>query len=371
MKYQFLLIFIFPMMSCYHDEFETTMSIRSQAKSDDFVCTPSMQRCNGDLKQSCNLQGKWEDIACPMGYTCFEIDQIPTCQKYDQPLTDLFVMDMQGDMQTDIQFDMQTDINLDVQAEVPVCEANCPEIEMILIEAGLFVMGNDNGSSVEKPEHPVQILNSFYVGKTEVTLGQYRACVQAGVCTTPNQTMYCNWTDHIETMENYPVNCVDWTQARVFAKWLGGDLMTESQWEYVATAQGQDIKYPWGNMEPSCSFVNYRNCVNNLSPVCSTIDGNTAQGICDMAGNVWEWVLDEYHDSYIGAPQNEEPWCTEMSACHLLQTSDHRIFRGGSWYDDTWRLTSKFRDHYSSDYRDNRLGFRIVKPNMAKGIKSN
>ncbi len=242
----------------------------------------------------------------------------------------------------------------------PPCGVNCPAIEMILIQAGSFNMGS-NSSSNEQPIHNVQIRSNFYVSKTEVTVGQYRDCVRAGQCTAPDDTANstdCNWTSSVGSKETHPVNCVDWNQARAYARWIGGDLLTESQWEYVATAQGQIITYPWGNVEPICDIANYTySCHEGTTPVCSKTGGNTTQGVCDMGGNVWEWVLDEYHSSYGGAPSDDIGWCSDRG-CDS-NTSVHRVNRGGSWSDDASSLRSAVRSDYSPNLRNPYVGFRV------------
>jgi cysteine-rich repeat protein len=244
------------------------------------------------------------------------------------------------------------------------CGANCPQMEMILIQAGSFNMGSNNNGS-EQPIHNVEIRGNFYVGKTEVTVGQYRACVNVGVCSEPdtlvsvlNYSNYCNWTSSIGSKETHPVNCVDWNQARTFAKWIGGDLLTEAQWEYVATGQGQAITYPWGNAEPTCQLANYSGCVRSTLPVCSTTRGNTTQGVCDMGGNVFEWVLDDWHPSYNEAPIIEQAWCNDMGVCNT-HTSAYRVFRSGSWRDSDYALRSTFRNFNSPEGRNGSLGFRV------------
>jgi cysteine-rich repeat protein len=240
------------------------------------------------------------------------------------------------------------------------CGAHCPAMEMILMQAGSFDMGSNTSTSAQ-PIHNVQIRSNFYVGKTEVTVGQYRACVNAGQCSAPDgfsNSSSCNWTSSVGSKETHPVNCVDWNQARTFAKWVGGDLLTEAQWEYVATAQGKSIIYPWGNTEPTCEIVNFYNCVGSTAPVCSTTGGNTAQGVCDMGGNVWEWVLDEWHASYSGAPANEQAWCSDIGVCNT-NTLAHRVDRGGSWFINASYLRSAYRNYGSPGFRNNYLGFRV------------
>jgi formylglycine-generating enzyme required for sulfatase activity len=230
-------------------------------------------------------------------------------------------------------------------------------INWVLIPGGSFMMGSMDGSSDERPVHRV-VVKDFYMSKTEVTVGQYRKCVEAGGCSEPsdkNDNSHCNWG--YSDREDHPINCVDWKQARTFAKWVGGDLPSEAQWEYASRSGGKDIKYPWGNAEPRCEIANYHGCGGNTIPVCSKIGGNTTQGLCDMGGNVWEWVLDEYHSSYNGAPSEAIGWCSDRG-CDS-DTSDIRVYRGGSWdYSDSI-LRSADRTYHLPALHLYSVGFRV------------
>jgi cysteine-rich repeat protein len=250
----------------------------------------------------------------------------------------------------------------------PPCGINCPFIEMILIEAGSFNMGGNNINNPQtRPIHNVQIRSNFYVGKTEVTVGQYRACVNAGQCSEPDSSgitlaLLCNWTMMPGSKETHPVNCITWGQARTFAKWIGGDLLTEAQWEYVAKSKGKAMIYPWGNTDASCQLANYNECVRGSSPVCSTIGGNTEQGVCDMGGNVWDLVLDEYHNGYGGAPVNELAWCGDIGVCETNIDSTSRIIRGGGWANLLpGFLETAYRTDISPNARSSDIGFRVAK----------
>ena len=256
-------------------------------------------------------------------------------------------------METDLKID---DVLKDMMGEV--IRNGKIEIEWIKIDGGSFMMGSENGDNDEKPIHMVSI-KDFYMSKTEVTVGQYRSCVDVGVCSKPDS---CNWTDDIRDKEDHPINCVDWKQARRFAKWVGGDLPSEAQWEYASRSRGKEIKYPWTNTVPTCRIANYAGCHGKTTPVCSKTAGNSTQGLCDMGGNVWEWVLDELHMSYHGAPNDDLGWCSNETCENQHAVS--RIARGGSCYDNASYLRSTARGYGSKTLRDRGIGFRVLTTNQ-------
>ncbi len=234
--------------------------------------------------------------------------------------------------------------------------------EWILIEGGSFMMGNEDAGNNEKPAHSVEV-KSFYISKTEITVAQYKKCVEASVCSAPREDEYCNWNKWFR--DDHPINCVDWKQARTFARWIGADLPSEVQWEYAARSGGKDLKYPWGNTEATCEYaVMYDRddggggCgVYRTWEVCSKTQGNTLQGLCDMAGNVVEWVLDEWHGSYLGAPSHGIGWCSDRG-CER-NPLPNRVGRGGGWNYYASSLRATDRNGYSPDDRLDHLGFRI------------
>jgi len=240
-------------------------------------------------------------------------------------------------------------------------------IEWVRIPGGSFKMGSNGGGSDEKPVHRVRV-GSFEMSKTEVTFGQYQACVDAGACSAPHVSDGTCWVKQGgkwgkgKLPEDFqgadqPVVCVDWKQARTFAGWAGGRLPSEAEWEYAARSGGKDVKYPWGKQSASCSYAVMDDggdgCDRDRTwSVCSKTAGNTEQGLCDMAGNVHEWVEDIYHSSYSGAPVDGSAWTSGGS---------DRVFRGGSWSNAAWALPAALRYRYVPSFRYDYLGFRLLR----------
>jgi iron(II)-dependent oxidoreductase len=193
-------------------------------------------------------------------------------------------------------------------------------------------MGSDSSAyDDEKPEHLVTV-PTFEMTRTEITVRQYGECVTAGSCTEPGTGTLANWND--PGYEDHPVNYVDWQQAVAFCTWAGGRLPSEAEWEYAARSGGQNITYPWGNDAPTCTYAVMYNrfpmgdlgCNTGRTwAVCSKEAGNTEQGLCDMAGNLYEWVQDWHHEDYSGAPIDGSAW--------EVPSGSDRVTRGGSGWD--------------------------------------
>ena len=222
-------------------------------------------------------------------------------------------------------------------------------IDWVQIPGGKFTMGSSNGD--EAPAHTVSV-KSFQMARFLVTNKQYRACVYAGACTAPDSS------GDTFSGDDQPVVGVDWNQAKAFSEWVGGRLPSEAQWEYAARSAGKNERYPWGDSVATCDRAVIDQGGNGCGrgstwPVCSKAAGNTAQGLCDMAGNAWEWVQDWYHDRYEGAPTDGSAW--EFPA------SSNRVFRGGSWYRDGTLARSSHRDYDVPGVRRAGISFRPVR----------
>ncbi len=237
-------------------------------------------------------------------------------------------------------------------------------VKWIPFPKGKFAMGAEDMAGCEecRPIHWVDI-ESFEMSKTLVTVEQYEECFLAGKCTAPgtdtnsNNGANCNWGK--AGRELHPVNCVTWNQANQYARFKGARLPTESEWEYAATGGGKSRKYPWGDAMPDCDKavigLGGIGCASRSTmPVCSKPDGNTAQGLCDMAGNVWQWVQDKPQNSYNKAP-------TDGSAFEAAGTT-LRIIRGGSFYTNIASyLRAQYRNSFRMEDRADHTGFRLVR----------
>ncbi|MED5464616.1 MAG: SUMF1/EgtB/PvdO family nonheme iron enzyme [Myxococcota bacterium] len=194
---------------------------------------------------------------------------------------------------------------------------------------------------IEAPPELV-LVGTLRIMKTEVTVGMYQGCVKDGVCRVPRiNRRYSNW--HRRGAQDDPVNNVDWADASAFCTWAGLRLPTEEEWEYAATGGGKLVTFPWGEGAPSCAFANYKTddgagCgEDSTAPVCSRAAGNTAEGVCDMAGNVWEWTASWYGGKEIT-----------------------RVMRGGSFFSGENFLFTSSRSYRLPSRASSSVGFRCV-----------
>jgi iron(II)-dependent oxidoreductase len=244
----------------------------------------------------------------------------------------------------------------------PAADSKAPirQVEWVRIGGGKFTMGADSGETGFEDAAPAReiAIKTFEMSKTVVTVEQYAECVNAGGCTEPGSAdAGCNWGR--PDRQTHPVNCVYLSQARQYARFKGARLPSEAEWEYAARSGGREQKYPWGNNEPTCDravMAGYGDVgcgTGHTMPVCSKPSGNTAQGLCDMAGNVWQWMQDRYKDSYSFAALDGS---ANKDADYL------QVKRGGSFLNNAARdLRSGHRGNMDCGILDSAVGIRLVR----------
>jgi formylglycine-generating enzyme required for sulfatase activity len=234
---------------------------------------------------------------------------------------------------------------------------------MVLVPAGSFPMGCDLTNPAEvcdadaQPVHSVY-LDAYYIDLYEVTNGRYRACVNAGGCSTPSPwgSATRSWYYGNNAYDAYPVLNVSWQDAADYCAWAGKRLPTEAEWEKAARGTGGGWAYPWGNEAPSCALANFKGasgpCVGDTSQVGHPA-GSSPYGLQDMAGNVWEWVSDWYGEGYYSASPSSNPTGPAEGT--------EKVVRGGSWYEEARWVHASVRVSDLPAARYDRLGFRCAR----------
>ena len=280
--------------------------------------------------------------------------------------------------------------------QVRVAVETIPIPEMIRVSKGSFKMGAGSGDTQarlnEGPQHDVTIPNDFYVGKYEVTRGQYEAFIDS---TGHRSSVGCDYFDaqlmrwerdlnsnwenpRFEQDDYHPVTCVTWDDTQAYLTWLRNKtgrqsyrLLSESEWEYVARA-GTAQRYSF--MTGENSFGTNNISINNANYTSSgkgdlnrtaRVGNYSANrfGLHDVHGNVEEWVEDCWHEDYdtnndgvIDAPTNGNAWSNNCDV-----NTSRRVLRGGSWFSDMTELRSSYRDWHGRLRKRNTYGFRIAR----------
>lgn len=231
--------------------------------------------------------------------------------------------------------------------------------DMVLIPAGEFEMGSHDGAPDEQPVHTVR-LSGFYIDKYEVTVGQYRQFVRATGAAFPD---WAEVTRYAET-DRHPIVNVSWYDAMAYAKWAGKTLPTEAQWEYAARGGLEGKAYSWGNQALDVTRANYEDSdIGKTAPVGSY--SANGYGLHDMAGNVWEWCIDEYIADFYSTSPGKNPVAGPRIS--LLDDSFRKIatrrsVRGGGWDAASRRLRVAYRDGNGPRGKVDSVGFRCVRP---------
>ena len=253
-------------------------------------------------------------------------------------------------------------------------------IEWISIPEGTFLMGStaeeanaaykdaklrssmleQHTFNAELPQHQVY-LSAYEISRYEITNTQYRAFIEATDRPTPRgHNGEETWEDETLNEDTQPVVGVTWFDAQAFAEWIGGSLPTEAQWERAARGTEARI-YPWGNTPPKArQHANFARRYNRPIPVGQFPKGESPDGIADLAGNVWEWCLDEYSPTAYqrnGKGVSENP--LNLRFRDVLRS---RVIRGGAWDVGSAFLRSSLRFKFYPLDSTHTIGFRVVRP---------
>jgi formylglycine-generating enzyme required for sulfatase activity len=264
-------------------------------------------------------------------------------------------------------------------SNMPRTRTNQAGIEFVLIRPGNFPRGSTNGEADEKPVRQVAINYSFYMGKYEVTQGQWQA-VMGMTLRQQRDKANPSWNLAGEG-DDYPIYYVNWKEAKSFVQRLNAlndgytyRLPTEAEWEYACRAgttgdySGDLDSVAWYGNNSGNGYIDadniwqIENSRNNYTTRMLN-NGNRTHaartkvangfGLHDMHGNVWEWCEDWYHPDYEGAPINGSGWLTGGD-------QKYRVLRGGSWYEGALGVRSANRYKYAPDSCDSNVGFRVV-----------
>jgi formylglycine-generating enzyme required for sulfatase activity len=248
--------------------------------------------------------------------------------------------------------------------------------DYVFVPAGAFKMGDNygDGEARERPVHTVE-LDAFYIGKFEITNGEYRKFRDdpgyddpkfwpAGRPVPKDQVPY--WRDArnhgggTPDSDLYPVLGVNWDSATAYCAWLSAKtgkhyrLPTEAEWEKAARGTDQR-RYPWGNTIDR-TYANYVGAqpFDTGQPVGFYKKGASPYGAFDMAGNVMEWVQDWYDRDYYASSPRKNPKGPAEGA--------YRVLRGGTFFESPFDLRTYSRDAAWPSFQAHRMvGFRAAR----------
>ncbi len=223
--------------------------------------------------------------------------------------------------------------------------------KMRYVKVGSFYMGSDDGISDVGPLHLVT-LDAFHIDTNEVTVGEYRKCVEEKSCRPPYKNSSLTVEHYFDNTayDDYPVVNVTYEDAKNYCDKWGKSLPTEAMWEKAARGETR-YYYPWGN-EPDDGKANYNNKKTDTLKVDSYYQGVSVYGIYNMSGNVSEWVADYYQkDFYTSAPATN-PIGPYMGY--------FRVIRGGNFTSDIFAVQTVARDSFPPESASDFIGFRCV-----------
>ena len=220
---------------------------------------------------------------------------------------------------------------------------------MVLVPAGEFTMGSEQGDDDEQPIHRVG-LDSFYLDTFEVTNGRFAKFV-AAIQSEPPWGFADQETPVVQA--DRPVRWVNWLEATGYCLWAGKRLPTEAEWEKAA--RGTDGRtYPWGHDPPTAAHAVFglTEGAETVSSIGNRHPGSSPYGVHDLAGNLYEWVTDWYDETFYRRQPARNP--------HGPVEGTTKVQRGGSYINGPYRLRSAFRTKGDPTEHDPHVGFRCA-----------
>ncbi len=220
-------------------------------------------------------------------------------------------------------------------------------LKYVWIPPGSFQMGCSPGDKEcddsEKPPHQVAITKGFWLGQTEVTVGAYKRFAAATEKAMPRAPNFNPDWSH----EHEPIVNVSWDDAQSYCVWAGGRLPTEAEWEYAARAGSTEARY--GPLDKVAWYTaNSRNRTHRVGEKRAN-----GFGLCDMLGNVWEWVNDWYDEKYYQSSPSQDPAGPA--------SGKYRVLRGGSWGNLPRNVRVSYRFRFNPAGRNVDYGFRCAR----------
>ncbi len=250
-------------------------------------------------------------------------------------------------------------------------ELKIPNLGMVLIPAGSFLMGSESGGEFERPVHEVY-LDAYWMDETLVTNRQFADFVEATGYTTKAQQAGAAWGYRAGRYQpiaglswrsyatpermDHPVLLVSWEDASSYARWAGKSLPTEARWERAARGGKERQTYPWGDEPPNGTQCNFaRNPEEIPRTTMAAAFPPNAYGLYDMVGNVWQWCSDWYQPDAYALGITTDPVGPSSGT--------HRVRRGGAWnVIQPFRLRVANRGALDPHATAPNVGFRCVRP---------
>lgn len=269
--------------------------------------------------------------------------------------------------------------------------------DLIILSTGSFLIGSKNTElgrhENEGSQKQVHLLHLVALGKTEVTVSQFKKFVEdtnhitdaendakKGCRIFENEWVwksnhYWRKPGYFQTDE-HPVVCISWNDAVAYTEWLSEQtghfytLPSESEWEYAARSDTSTLRFWEQNNESACLYANVsditRATMHNLNKSDKNIfaceDGyaysspvgsfkENPYGFYDILGNVWEWTADCWNNSYDNLPLDGQP--------HLSGNCENRVYRGGAWGNSPNLIRAAKRGTDPKEFRYYNVGFRV------------